>query len=201
MPKPTPEEVLKAIEESEVDDEVERVLAMTPEQRRAELEAAGFDMKEVHAKADAFHARLQGGAETPAARDSARPSLRARWRRPARIGALAGAALLVFFAGMNGRALAAWIAGEPVRPDDTWLPWRPARTPWQHAVLLRMEALDACAQQDWTQCSRKLDEASILDPAGESSPSVQEARRRIASAEQQQELDTDSGRHEKPKPP
>jgi hypothetical protein len=64
-----------------------------------------------------------------------------------------------------------------------------------------MEALDACAQSDWAMCRRKLDEARVLDPAGEGSPSVQEARRRIESAVQEQELDVDGGAPKRLKPP
>jgi hypothetical protein len=63
MPKRNPEDVLKDIEDSEVDDkidqEIDRVLAMTPEERRKELEAAGFDINEVHAQADQLYELIQ----------------------------------------------------------------------------------------------------------------------------------------------
>jgi hypothetical protein len=59
MPKRNPEDVLKDIEDSEVDDEIDRVLAMTPEERRKELEAAGFDINEIHAQADQLYELIQ----------------------------------------------------------------------------------------------------------------------------------------------
>ncbi len=59
MSKRNPEDVLKDIEQSAVDDEVERVLAMSPEERRKELEAAGYTAAELDAKADALFERFQ----------------------------------------------------------------------------------------------------------------------------------------------
>ncbi len=52
--KRTPEEILRSIEESSVDDEIERVLAMSPAERDAELVAAGYDLKALDAQADAL---------------------------------------------------------------------------------------------------------------------------------------------------
>jgi hypothetical protein len=231
MAKRTPEELWKKLVDEAGEEEIERAASISVAQAEKELAEAGFDVATERAKAEAFLRELEGyprakdakperstppaepakperstppaepAKPTASQHDAEASGLRVRWRRPARISALAAAALAVFWAGMNGRALAAWIQGEPIRPGDVWLPWKPARTPWQRAVLLRMEALDACAQQDWTTCRHKLDEASILDPAGEDSPSVRDARRRIESAEQQQDLDIDGGRRDKPKLP
>jgi hypothetical protein len=164
------------------------------------LAKAAAKAREKEAKRrEASAEEAKSAKETPRA-EPAPSSFRARWRRPGRIAALAGAAVVALCAAMNGPALAAWLDGKPVHADDVWLPWKPARTPWQRAVVLRMEALDACAQSDWDACRRKLDEARILDPAGESSPSVQDARRRIESVEQQEELDADGGKPKRLKP-
>ena len=86
MPKPTPRDVLKGIEQSDFDDEMDRVLAMTPEQRRQELAAAGYDPAEVHAQADAVHAKMVRAAlddrakrlETDARVRSMRPKAKPR---------------------------------------------------------------------------------------------------------------------------
>jgi hypothetical protein len=59
MSERSPEDILSDIEESEHERAADEALAMSPEQRRAALEAAGFDMREVHAKADALHARAR----------------------------------------------------------------------------------------------------------------------------------------------
>jgi len=65
--KRTPQEILKAIEEPpSFDEELDRVMAMTPEQRRAELEGAGFDMNELHDEADVWAARMKQEPEAPA---------------------------------------------------------------------------------------------------------------------------------------
>jgi hypothetical protein len=87
MPKRTPEEILKSIEEAAVDDEIARVLAMNDEERRAELRAAGFDIDEIHAEADAFHAKLIGspaktGATPPQKAVAAHPIRATRPSRP-----------------------------------------------------------------------------------------------------------------------
>jgi hypothetical protein len=62
MAKRTASERWAALEalttEDEIDAEMEAVLAMTPEQRRKELETAGFDMKKVAADADALFERI-----------------------------------------------------------------------------------------------------------------------------------------------
>jgi len=75
MPRRTPEETLAAIEEQAADDEMEEVLAMTPEERRAELRAAGFDLAAGDAQADALRAAALGA---PSAVTAIRP--RRAWR-------------------------------------------------------------------------------------------------------------------------
>jgi len=65
MPKRNPEDVLKDIEDADLDEEMDRVLAMTPQQRRAELEAAGIDPAEVHAKADALYEKMRAKPPGP----------------------------------------------------------------------------------------------------------------------------------------
>jgi hypothetical protein len=55
-------------------------------------------------------------------------------------------------------------------------------TPWERAALLRAEAVAACAAQDFTSCTEKLDDAKSLDPEGESEPRVVAARAAIAAS-------------------
>src|SRR5260370_19746837 len=65
MAKRTPQQVLDAIDawedEDEVDEEMERVLAMTPEEIDRDLEAHGIDLQAEHAKADAWLAKAKRG--------------------------------------------------------------------------------------------------------------------------------------------
>jgi hypothetical protein len=56
MPMRTPAETLAALEAQSDDDEMDSVLAMTPEERARELEAGGFDQAAEDAKADALRA-------------------------------------------------------------------------------------------------------------------------------------------------
>jgi len=53
------EDVLMDIEESEAEDAVEKVLAMSAEERRAALAEAVIDLGELHAKADALYGRTR----------------------------------------------------------------------------------------------------------------------------------------------
>jgi hypothetical protein len=57
--KRSPEDILRDIEESAVEDAADRALSTTREERRKELEVGGVDLNKLHAKADAWHARMQ----------------------------------------------------------------------------------------------------------------------------------------------
>ena len=190
MAKRSPEEILQAIEdaplEDELDAEMERVLAMTPEERRRELEAAGVDVGEVEAAADALHERMQGGvSEAPS---GLRPPPAApvvpiaharRWQRSTWLAMAAAAVLLIGALGVTeGAAIVAWFrpAPEPIQPDNE----RPKPfTPRELAGKARDEAEQACASGLWGLCGDKLDEASQLDPASESEPRVKQLRQAI----------------------
>jgi len=57
----------------------------------------------------------------------------------------------------------------------------PTATPAERASELRKQAFEACGRGHWNECLARLDEAKTLDPAGESDPEVQAARRRAMS--------------------
>jgi hypothetical protein len=59
--KPTAIEVWEALVDESMQDEIDRILAKSPEQIEKELVEAGFDLEEVHAKADRFFERIQAG--------------------------------------------------------------------------------------------------------------------------------------------
>ena len=52
----------------------------------------------------------------------------------------------------------------------------------QKARELRKQAFQACVQDAWAACERALDEASRLDPRGESDAMVQAARADVKAA-------------------
>ncbi len=75
------------------------------------------------------------------------------------------------------------VTSEPPRGPEAIVPEPPAPplTPAEQASKLRDEAVLACEFQEYAACSKKLDEAKALDPAGESEPRVIEARKVLAS--------------------
>jgi hypothetical protein len=183
MPKPTPEDVLKAIEEPDPEEEMERVLAMTPEQRRAELEAAGVDIAELHAKADALHERLvQGAAAVPEAAVAApatatKPATTTGTAEPVRTRSLPPKPVRRSYVSLAAAAAVVAVAGGVAYTMATQppVPLAPER---QTASELRQRAFDACSREQWKECLAGLDEAKKLDPAGDEGAAVQAARRR-----------------------
>jgi hypothetical protein len=158
MAKRKASEVWTALEEEDVDAEIEAALAMTPEERRGELRAAGFDLDEVHARADALGA---GPAHS-------KPVARVRTLR--RVLIIAPVAL----------ALAAGVA-VVVRPylafDDRLTAPAPIDEQAARAAALRTKASDACGAHRWDECIEKLDEARALDPRGDNDREPQALRR------------------------
>ena len=68
MSEPTDEEFLQGLEDMEVEDEIERLSAMTPEQVRAELRGAGVNVEAAHAKLAQWQQSVPGaGAPTGSA--------------------------------------------------------------------------------------------------------------------------------------
>jgi hypothetical protein len=102
MSKRSPEDILKDIEESDLEEAADKALAMTEVERHAALKVAGVDLGELHAKADALHERMrraateQGIQELEAeARQRALASPPSRRGAVLRLGAVAAAAIVV----------------------------------------------------------------------------------------------------------
>jgi DNA-directed RNA polymerase specialized sigma24 family protein len=69
---------------------------------------------------------------------------------------------------------------DDIRPDIQFVPPPPPQpSPEERAEQLRRDAHDACAEKQWKKCSDDLDDASKLEPAGESRPEVQEMRKAL----------------------
>jgi hypothetical protein len=161
--KRSPEDILSDIEDSEADDEIERVLAMTPEERRRELGAGGFDMASLHARADALYAEVHRAEQDAPSRMKVVP-LPAPRRRPARTVwaiSLIAAAFVVAFVVMSVDA----IVGKSPEP-----------------TRLRSAAYAACDARRWGECKEKLDQARDIDREGESDPRVVAARTALREA-------------------
>jgi hypothetical protein len=179
MPKPTPEEVLRSIEEPGLDEEMDRVLAMTPEQRKKELEEAGFDLAALHAEADAVYAKMQRASVETRAKEleregrakSVRPEAR---RRPLVLWLAAG----VIYTALGPSSPAPTVP--PVPPTATTPPASPVDL--VAAERLRAEAFAACDAMRWAECLAHFDDAKRSDPAGDTSPEVQIARQKALRA-------------------
>ena len=166
------------------EDEAERVAKLSAEEVRAELRAEGLDPEQVPSAED-FLAR----AEAKAARRAAVPRLApvvplAPTRRASRVPRLpwlVAAGFLLLLGGLaatEGGAIVAWLrqAPEPILPDNEK---GPPPTPHELADKLRDEANAACDGKLWGLCGDKLDEATKLDPAGDSEPRVAQMRAAI----------------------
>jgi hypothetical protein len=203
MPKRTPEEILKSIEESAVDDEIEHVLSMSDEERRAELRAAGYDIDEIHAEADAFHERLLGSpaktdakppqkpvaalpirADRATRNNPAAPSVRPlpRPRTLFLLAAALSAAMSVAVSIPTALVVAQHVAAPAASPVVA----PPAASqnelvPATDVADLRRKSLEACEDARWVECLYGLDRARHADPAGDADPLVLLARREAAA--------------------
>jgi hypothetical protein len=183
----SPEEILKAIEDAEFDVAVEQVLAMSPEERRRELEANGVDMEALHAEADAFYARLHKdeGAEPTARRPDpeahsgegiavweAGVSAGMRRRVRPRWAGLVAAALGAAAIGATA-ALPALLAERDERPSpfDSQLSATSSQPP--SVRQLRERATSECRDHRWQECVDDLTAARTLDPTGDADARVQ----------------------------
>jgi hypothetical protein len=165
MPRRAPEETLAAIEARADDDEMESVLAMTPEERRAELRAAGFDIEAGNAKADALR------AATLAASGSVTPIR--RWR-PRNVAVLVAAA----FALMGGVV----VVVNNRDPNAMAIPPREVL----EAADLRDQAADACRAKKLSECVDLLERARVLYPAGDKSEDAQAIHEQIEALRREQ---------------
>jgi hypothetical protein len=174
MSKRRPEDILKDIEDSDMDDEIDRVLSLSEDELHGELKGAGFDVDALHAKADALHAKLQQSAPpspagAPAADAKPPPA-------PARLDE-ARARRARLFAGL---ALAASVAGLYVfiqsRDRDV------SKSAREHAADLRHAAADACDHARWRECLKDLDDADGLDPESAGDARSTELRHRATKA-------------------
>lgn len=120
-------------------------------------------------------------AEIPAPRVRQRVSrlrkhLRSRWAlEVAAVAALVGVALLLWW--RFGRHPQTPDEDRIVREIPSAVP--PDPTPFEQARELRRAAIPLCESADREGCLRGLDEAKRLDPAGDTAPEVQAARRLV----------------------
>jgi hypothetical protein len=180
MTKRSATDLWDALDDATVDAELERVLAMTPEERRRELVATGVDLDQVRARTDAIVASIPGVPADASSPAVAHPPPR-HARTPSSVQSDSGA--MEAFAPDHCRlpeagrsaGLALVIATASVPAPGG--PQPPTHTPASRAESLRRDAREACAKRSWQTCLDKLDEARTIDPAGDEAPAVQALRR------------------------
>jgi hypothetical protein len=181
-PRPSPEEILEAIEEADADYEAERILGLTDEELDSEIAEAGFDPETVRARGrEIGETIMREAAERQAApaervastgKDSgsvgsvtklpepAKRKVRARW--VVLLAAALAAIPLLLSMGDPGVGKSS--------PSDA-----------DEAAVLRKRALDECAAKAWRACLADLNAALTLDPKGEDEH-IKAQRRRAQDA-------------------
>jgi hypothetical protein len=197
MPKLTPKELLRSLDEVHddgsgdegADEDMEAILAMTPEQVRKKLEAAGYTEAELVAKEDA----LLGRPSTTTTADATGPmptiapatvtaksaeviSLAAR-RRVSRWVILLPIAAAFALLALEGPAMIAWWKDEPAPNERVTHP-----NDEPDARTMRHDAAKAMEAKEWRKALDLLDRAKKVDPPGDEAPAVQDARK-VARAE------------------
>jgi hypothetical protein len=170
--KLAPHEAWDALEKMALHDEAKRVAALSDEELDRELGAEGIDAHALRARGEALAAKLE------AKRTAAMPKLdrKAPSGRRKRWVTLLAAATLSAVAAAVAIPTAVMIARGELWPNDASV----SSSDRENAALLRRDALHACDEKQWLECRHGLDAAKALDPKGDESPDVQEARRAIA---------------------
>jgi hypothetical protein len=184
--KLAPDEAWDALEQMAIDDEVERVLALSDEDLDEELRKTGVHPGRVRQRGEDLGRRLEAErAARKATTGRPGPADPSRRRWVAWLAAAAMGAAVAGVLGMNAGAVVAWFRpAPPIGPDDGGMVPRPP-SPRELAEALRWRARGECDRGDLGECQRDLDEAGRLEPAGEARPEVVEMRRVLAGPEEE----------------
>jgi hypothetical protein len=160
----TTEEIWDLASTPDIDLEFQHVLAMTNEEIRTSLRSRGHDLRVLEA-----HAMIMMGL----------PRKRVSSYRAGFIGAGAAATITAFAA-----SAALFVASQPaVETAVTAVTATTAAAPGASpAESFRAEGLAACGDARWNWCLERLDLARGLDPEGDDTPLVREARERAKRA-------------------
>jgi hypothetical protein len=157
----------KELVDEAAEAEIDRAASVSVEQAEADLRAAGFDVAEERARANAFLEELEGKAST--ATPSLTPTPRRTRTRPALLWLAAAASSGVVAGGSLVAALEPALVAHPsptgASPEDV-----------ATAADLRHKAAAACDAHDWSVCLAHLDEARAVDPGGDDGPAIKNLR-------------------------
>ncbi len=179
-PPSRPRTRFHVIEDMVDEDDFEDSANLSDEELAAELRGKGADPDRLRASIDALLAEAGALPVAPAA--PAPPakvvSLAAvRESRTRRLWPLLVAAALLLFVLGGGAATVAYLQREPAPPGPVPVPTAPPPPPEEMAAnAVRKQAYDLCDRRAFGPCLDKLDEAAKLDPQGDKSQAVQQAR-------------------------
>jgi hypothetical protein len=175
--KRPPHEAWDALEKMALDDEAERVSALTDAELDGELEGAGIDPNALRARGAALAAKLEAARQPSSAGKpgpAAPVSIRRRWVPLLVAATLGGVALIASAPTLVMLAQRVGLLPEPVAA--------PPPTPRESPAALRRDAARTCLERRWLECRHELDRAKALDPAGETTDEVKGWRRSIENA-------------------
>jgi hypothetical protein len=183
MSKRSPEEILSALDDEAADAEMERILKLTPEQRRLELEAESVDLGKLEAKADAMHEEIRRAQVAQRVRElEAEARVRALRPAPSRRRMVILLAAAVVGVGVPSAILIAHVLS-PSAPSPAPPPApAPSPEPGPTPAHLRDIAMNACADHLWQTCLDNLNAARGVDPAGDADPVLQRERQKAEDA-------------------
>jgi Flp pilus assembly pilin Flp len=174
--KPAPLRPLaEVLDEIRAEEELEELAAMDPAVLEKELVDSGYDPARLEARIaaarEAAYAKPAGEVVQLSAARAKKAAARTHW------GLLAAAASVALIAGFSGEH---YLATSMPATTVTYATVGKPLSPWERAAPLRRQALRACAQGYYGECSDALDEARNIDPEGEKDAAVQAARVAIA---------------------
>jgi len=189
MSKRTPEQVWRTAEKEATEEEIEfqRACNTSVAEAEKELAATGLDPKAERERAGDWRRQIE---ERVAARKrkelldrerarSLRPERRSRpafvWLVAATLGAAVGGGLVYVTMHREPAPTPAPVPGPtPSRAPE---PVEPAPPQLVSAADLRRDAFQECDVHEWDACLADLDRARAMDPAGDTAPQVQAARK------------------------
>jgi len=180
----TLEETIQAARrQGEIDEIIQKTLAMSDDEIARELEADGVDVSELDERLAARGKELfavpgeQSEDPPQAGRQPEGHSGAARRRNVPRTAIAFGAGVgttAAVLAALAGAGVITTTGTAPLETTGNPPPLTPARK-------LRSEAFEACGRGHWQQCIDRFNEARTLDPAGDTDPDVVDARKRATA--------------------
>ena len=170
--KLTLEETIQAARrQGEIDEIIQKTLAMSDEEIERELASDGVDVAALDARLAARGAALFAKNSAAATATEKKRSVRSKVAMGFGAGALTTGSVLAALAQAGAITIQTGVATQ-----STGATAGPTIEP--SPAELRKAAFEACGRGHWKECLNRFDEAKSYDPAGDADPEVQAARKR-----------------------